>query len=152
VIRAADQFHVGIVVDDFDLTLNGLSELFGYEWGEEIRASVPVQLQTGELTIDLGFVYSLTLPRLEIIRSIPGTLWTESPGSGLHHLGYWSDDVEADSARMAKQGLVREAAGCDLEGNPYWAYHRRGNGPRIEIVSRAIEPLFQYYWETGRIA
>ncbi len=150
-MRAADQFHVGIVVDDFEVTLNALSELFGYEWGEEIRASVPVRLPTGELTIDLGFVYSLTLPRLEIIRSIPETLWTESPGSTLHHLGYWSDDVLADSAGLAEQGFAREAAGCDSEGIPYWAYHRRANGPRIEIVSRAIEPLFQNYWETGRI-
>ena len=150
-MRAADQFHVGIVVDDFDLTLNTLAELFGYEWGEEIRASVAVQLPRGELTIDLGFVYSLTVPRLEIIRSIPGTLWTEAAGSNLHHLGYWSDDVEADSARLAKGGLPREAAGCDAEGNAYWAYHSRANGPRIEIVSRAIEPLFQNYWETGRI-
>jgi len=150
-VRAADQFHVGIVVDDFEATLKDLSELFDYRWGEEIRASVPVQLATGEITIDLGFVYSLTTPRLEIIRSIPGTLWTESPGSGLHHLGYWSDDVPSDSDRLARQGFGREAAGCDPDGVPYWAYHRQGKGPRIEIVSRAIEPLFQTYFETGRI-
>jgi hypothetical protein len=150
-MRAADQFHVGIVVDDFEVTLSGLSDIFGYEWGEEIRASVPVQLATGEMTIDLGFVYSLTLPRLEIIRSIPGTLWTESPGSTLHHLGYWSDDVPADSTRLADQGFEREAAGCGPDGIPYWAYHSRANGPRIEIISRTIELALQAYWETGRI-
>ncbi len=117
-MRAADQFHVGIVVDDFEATLSVLSELFGYEWGEEIRASVPVQLATGELTIDLGFVYSLTVPRLEIIRSIPGTLWTEAPGSTLHHLGYWSDDVEADSDPVGGTGPRKGSGWVRPRRNP----------------------------------
>jgi hypothetical protein len=150
-VRAADQFHAGIVVDDFDATLGGLTELFGYEWGEEIRATVPVQLPHGEITIDLGFVYSLNLPRLEIIRSIPGTLWSESPGSSVHHLGYWSDDVEADSARLVQKGYANEAMGCDAAGRPYWSYQRSGRGLRIELVSRTIEAAFQNYWKTGRI-
>jgi Glyoxalase/Bleomycin resistance protein/Dioxygenase superfamily len=151
-MRAVDQFHAGIVVDDFDATLSGLSELFGYEWGEEIRASVPVKLPHGEITIDLGFVYSLTLPRLEIIRSIPGTLWTQSPGSSVHHLGYWSDDVEADSARLAEEGYANEAMGCDPDGRPYWSYQRSGSGLRIELVSRTIEAALENYWNTGRVA
>ena len=150
-MRAADQFHAGIVVDDFDTTLSALTELFGYEWGEEIRATVPVQLPDGEITIDLGFVYSLNLPRLEIIRSIPGTLWTESPGSSVHHLGYWSDDVEADSARLTEKGYANEAMGCDPDGHPYWSYQRSANGLRIELVSRTIEAALQNYWTTGRI-
>ena len=150
-MRAADQFHAGIVVDDFDATLSGLTELFGYEWGEEIRATVPVRLPDGEITIDLGFVYSLNLPRLEIIRSIPGTLWSESPGSSVHHLGYWSDDVEADSARLTEKGYANEAMGCDPDGHPYWSYQRSANGLRIELVSRTIEAALQNYWTTGRI-
>jgi Glyoxalase/Bleomycin resistance protein/Dioxygenase superfamily len=150
-MRASDQFHAGIVVDDFDATLSALSELFGYEWGEEIRATVPVQLPQGEITIDLGFVYSLTLPRLEIIRTIPGTLWTQSPGSSVHHLGYWSDDVEADAARLADKGYATEAMGCDPSGSPYWSYNRSGDGLRIELVSRTIEAALKNYWKTGRI-
>ena len=118
-MRATDHFHVGIVVDDFEATLEALSGLFGYQWAEEIRASVPVKLEGGEKPIDFAFVYSTTLPRLEIIRSIPGTLWTTAPGSSVHHLGYWSDDVEADSARLIEQGFRSEAVGCQPDGTPY---------------------------------
>ncbi|HUJ65726.1 MAG TPA: VOC family protein [Acidimicrobiales bacterium] len=150
-MRAADQFHAGIVVDDFEATLEQLSELFGYVWGQEIRTPVPVRLPTGEELLDMGLVYSLTLPRLEIVRSIPGTLWTAPPGSSVHHLGYWSDDIEADSARLAENGYLNEAVGCDGDGNPYWAYHKSSTGPRIELVSRALEPALQGYWDTGRI-
>jgi Glyoxalase/Bleomycin resistance protein/Dioxygenase superfamily len=150
-VRAADQFHAGIVAGDFEATLKELSDLFGYVWGEEIRMPVPVRLPAGEELLDMGLVYSLTLPRLEIIRSIPGTLWTAPPGSSVHHLGYWSDDIEADSARLTECGYVNEAVGCDADGNPYWAYHKSSTGPRIEIVSRALEPALQGYWDTGRI-
>jgi hypothetical protein len=31
-MKAADHFHVGIVVDDFDNALDGLTDLFGHEW------------------------------------------------------------------------------------------------------------------------
>ena len=49
---------------------------------------------SGDVELDLRFAYSATEPRLEIIRSVPGSLWVPAPGSGIHHLGYWSDDVE----------------------------------------------------------
>lgn len=42
---------------------------------------------------------------VEIIQSVPGTLWKPVAGSGIHHLGYWSDDVAADSAELAADGV-----------------------------------------------
>ena len=35
-MKAGDQFHVGIVVDDLDATLAELTALFGYEWSDPI--------------------------------------------------------------------------------------------------------------------
>jgi len=31
-VNAADQFHVGILVDDLDAALSDLTELPGYQW------------------------------------------------------------------------------------------------------------------------
>jgi hypothetical protein len=146
---ASDQFHLGIVVEDLDATLASLSDLFGYEWCEEFGGPVPVTLPTGETLVDLRFAYSKTQPRLEIIRSRPGTPWTSSPESSIHHLGYWSDDLEADAARLVQQGFQSEAAGVRPDGTPYWAYHRRPGGLRIELVSRELEPGLTKYWTTG---
>lgn len=111
-----------------------------------------VRLPDGEAEIDLRFTYSRTTPRLEVIRTVPGTPWTPAAGSGVHHLGYWSDDVAADSARLSARGYVNEVSGIRPDGSLYWAYHRSPDGPRIELVSREVEPGLRAHWEAGPTA
>ncbi len=149
-MRAADQFHLGIVTDRFERCLNDLTDLLGYEWCDEIGFPIPVELPTGTETIELRFAYSKTTPRLEIIRAVPGTLWVPVTG-GAHHLGYWSDDVAADSARLVARGFEVEAVGRQPDGAPYWSYHRSPSGPRIELVGRAMEAALQHYWDSGKM-
>jgi hypothetical protein len=148
-VKAEDQFHVGIVVDDLDATLAQLSELFGYEWCGEIALPTPVVLPSGDIVVDQRFRYSRNEPRLEVIQSIPGTLWEPAAGSGIHHVGYWSDDVARDSAELDRSGAPREAAGVRPEGTPFWAYHRGASGPRIELVSTELQGPLGQYWATG---
>ena len=88
----------------------------------------------------------MTVPRVEVIQSIPGTLWTPAVGSGIHHLGYWSDDVATDAALLAARGYAAEATGVRPEGSPVWAYHRSASGPRIELVSRELAVGLEQYW------
>jgi hypothetical protein len=85
-----------------------------------------------------------------VIQSIPGTLWTPGPGSGIHHLGYWSDDVAADAALLGSRGYPAEATGVRPDGTAVWAYHRSPSGPRRELVSRGLEAGLGRYWESGR--
>jgi len=148
-VRATDQFHAGIVVDDLEGAQAELTELFGYQWCAPIAVSTPVTLPAGDMVLDLVFAYSMDTPRLEVIRSIPETLWTPVPGSGIHHLGYWSDDVATDSSLLTGHGFPAEATGTRPDGPPSWAYHRRPDGPRIEIVSRDLQPALEQYWATG---
>lgn len=149
-MNAADQFHAGIVVDDLERGLADLSALFGYQWCPEMRLPTPVRLPSGETTIDLRFTYSTTTPRLEMIETIPGTLWAPAAGSGVHHLGYWSDDLEADSALLGERGYAMEASGWRPDGSAVWAYHRHRDGPRIELVERALQRDLEAYWSSGR--
>jgi Glyoxalase/Bleomycin resistance protein/Dioxygenase superfamily len=148
-VKAADQFHVGIVVDDLDAALTDLSDLFGHEWCPRLSVSTPVVLPDGEAMLDLVFTYSRTEPRLEVIQSMPGTLWVPAEGSGLHHLGYWSDDVAADSRELESRGLVAEAVGILPDDSPYWAYHRGPTGPRVELLSRQLQPRLAAFWGNG---
>jgi hypothetical protein len=145
-VIAADQFHVGIVVDDLDSARAELTELFGYQWCPEMSVRTPVMLATGETELDLRFTYSVSVPRVEVIQSIPGTPWIPAQGSHIHHLGYWSDDVAADAVRLAERGYVEEATGVRPDGAPVWAYHKSPSGPRIELVSRLIQPALEQYW------
>ncbi len=148
-MRAEDQFHSGIVVDNREEAQAELTELFGYQWCEPIAVATPVTLPDGDTVIDLEFAYSVSAPRLEVIQSIPGTLWTPVPGSGIHHLGFWSDDVSADSAQLSRYGYAAEAAGTRPGGDPHWAYHRAPGRVRIEIVSRLLQPALEQYWASG---
>jgi hypothetical protein len=150
-VRAEDQFHAGIVVDDLQSALTDLSELFGYEWCDEVDVPTRVTLSTGEQVVDMRFAYSRTSPRLEVIQSVPGTLWERAPGSGIHHLGYWSDDVAADSEQIEQHGFAIEAAGRRPDGSTSFTFHCSGTGARIELVSRTALPAFEHYWATGKM-
>jgi Glyoxalase/Bleomycin resistance protein/Dioxygenase superfamily len=148
-VNGSDQFHVGIVVDDFDAALAELTALFGYRWCPPLALETPVVLPDGEIMLDLQFAYTATEPRVEVIRSTPGTLWMPAQDSGLHHVGYWSDDLAADSALLDTRGYAEEARGVDPSGSAMWAYHRSPAGPRIELVSRAIRPGLEQYWASA---
>jgi hypothetical protein len=148
-MNAGDHFHVGIVVDDFERALEELGILFDHEWCPTMSVSTPVVLPDGEATLDLVFAYSRTVPRVEVIQSMPGTLWVPVPASGIHHLGYWSDDVAADAKRLTARGYATEATGVRPDGTAIWAYHRSPTGPRIELVSRDIAAGLQQYWASG---
>jgi hypothetical protein len=146
-VRAADHFHVGIVVDDLQAALVELTDLFGYEWCSLLSVETPVVLADEERMLGLTFAYSKSTPRIEVIQSIPGTLWIPAATSGVHHLGYWSDDVAADAERLMERGFAREATGIRA-GEPVWAYHRSAGGPRIELVSRQLQGGLEQYWES----
>lgn len=147
-MRAADQFHVGIVVDDLTAALAEMTDIFGYEWCSLLSVETPVLLAGGETSLGLTFAYSKSVPRIEVIQSIPGTLWVPAPTSGLHHLGYWSDDVAADAERLKSHGFAPEATGLRPDGEAVWAYHRSAGGPRIELVSRQLQAGLEQYWDT----
>ena len=145
-MRATDLFHVGIVADDFEATLSQLTATLGYEWCPEMGACIPVHLSSGVEMLDLRFAYSRSEPRLEIVRRVPGSLWEPAAGSGIHHLGYWSDDLERDASALESTGMTREAVGKDEGGALKWSYHRGTTGPRIEMISTAVRPFMEKYW------
>ena len=152
VLNAADLFHIGIVVDDFESTLSDLSASFGYEWCEEMSNPTNVVYAEGsEDVVQTSFVYSMNTPRLEIIRTMPGTLWTPAEGSGVHHMGYWCDDVEPHAELLRQHGFVAEVTGLRPSGEPFWAYLRHGTGPRVEIVTRALQSVMEQYFATGKV-
>jgi hypothetical protein len=154
-LSAADQYHAGIVVDDPVATMAQLTDLLGYEWADQIGGPITVSLPDGDRQVEMRTWYSKTMPRLEVVQSHPGTVWTRAD-SGLHHLGYWVDDVPATIAELVGRGYTFEAAGKLPDGQPYWAYLQPpagsgAAGPRLEIVSRALQPMMERYFETGSV-
>jgi len=85
-----------------------------------------------------------------LLQTVPGTVWTPSD-SGAHHLGYWSDDVESDLATLESNGLATEVKSYNPDGSGtlLWAYAKGSTGPRIELVSRSMQPFIAYWWESA---
>ena len=145
-MKATELFHIGIVVDDLDAALVEIGYLFGYEWCPVFAIETPVVLPEGEIMADLRFVYSRTEPRVELIRAMPGTPWVPAKDSGIHHAGYWSDDMTRDGRRLNASGYAEEAMGVLPDGTAIWAYYRSPRGLRIELVSRQLQAGLEQYW------
>lgn len=150
-MRPEDQYHVGIAVNDFDSTLEWLSKAFGYRWCTEYNVDNLLVTPDGPITVPLRFTYSMDEPHIEVVQCIPGTLFVAS-GTTPHHLGYWSDDIDADTAALAAAGAEIEGKGYWAEGEAaLWAFARPPAGSRIELVSRLVKPSMEQWWATGEI-
>lgn len=146
-MKAENLYHSGIIVDAFDETLEWFTKVAGYEWTDVVSVDQVAVTPDGEITIPMRMAYSKSEPRLEIIQTIPGTVW-EPSDSGVHHLGYWSDDVEADVATLEANGWEVEVKSYipDDSGKLLWAYCKGPGGPRIELVGEAMKPFMDYWF------
>ena len=150
-MKAENLYHTGIVVDDLEATMDWFTE-GGRLHAGPTSSTVDQQAVTpdGEMTIPMKMVYSGADPRLELLQTVPGTVWTPAD-SGVHHIGYWSDDVESDLATLESNGMTLEVKSYNPDGSGtlLWAYAKGPTGPRIELVSRDMEPFIAYWWETA---
>jgi len=149
-MKAEDLYHTGIVVDDLDKTMTWLTEVAGYTWTDVVTVDQQAVTPDGEITIPMKMVYSGANPRLELLQTVPGTIWTPTD-SGLHHIGYWSDNVESDLATIESNGMAFEVKSYNPDGSGtlLWAYARGSTGPRIELVARAMKPFIEHWWSTA---
>ena len=149
-MKPENLFHTGIVVDDLDETMDWFTKVADYRWTDVVEAEQIGQTPQGEVTIPMRMVFSGSAPRIEILQTVPGTVWVPAD-SGVHHLGYWSDDLEADLATLEANGLACELKSYNPDGSGklLWAYTKGPTGPRIELVSRAMEPFIEYWWSTA---
>lgn len=145
-MNAADLYHTGIVVEEIEATRDWLSETAGYRWGPVVGGDVPILTPAGERTLPMRIVYSADEPRLELVQAVADTIWVPT-GGGVHHLGYWSDDVDADVEALLARGCELEAKAPSPDGSSTWAYCNSATGPRIELVSRSMEPVLSGLFE-----
>jgi Glyoxalase/Bleomycin resistance protein/Dioxygenase superfamily len=135
-------YHTGIVVRDLAAAMRDFSDATGIRWREAGSMVVPVSHLGEDLDIPFSAVYSLDGPHyLELVQEVPGTVWV-CPGDGhVHHLGYWTDDLETTAAELERQEFTRVASSTMGGDRLVFTYHRRGTGPLIEHVSTSIRSL-----------
>jgi catechol 2,3-dioxygenase-like lactoylglutathione lyase family enzyme len=138
-----------MVVEDLDSALAWLTRTAGYRWCEELKVDNLLVTTQGETIVPLRFTYSMDAPHVEVIQEIPGTLFAPSQSSP-HHLGYWSDDIDADLDALEAAGATIDGRGYWPDGKgPIWAFATPPIGSRIELVHRSSQPNMEVWWSTG---
>ncbi len=146
----APHYHVGIVVPDVAVARTLLTEQLGVTWGPTLRLDrTEYRDGTGaDLVLPTTFCYSVDEPRIELLEEVPGSVWVRNEHSNLHHIGFWSDDLPADSARLAGGGCPLQLCGRAGHDAPVsFAYHRNDLGVRVEIVDAAMRDVMSFLFE-----
>ena len=146
-IGAIDQ--VAVVVRDLDQAMAKYWSQFGigpwdvYTYGPH---RMPIMTFRGReqpyvMKLGLAFVGSTMY---ELIESVTGpNIYEEflkERGEGLHHLGYYVDDIDAEIAAMAGRGyaLLQSGRGFGVDGDGAYAYFdtERDAGCVLEAIAR----------------
>jgi hypothetical protein len=155
VIPAAPE-HLGFVVADLDAAMAELERL-GHRWSSVRTPQARILRNTAagravhgpEVTTVRYVVTSGPLPRLKLIEEVRGTFWERDGGHGPHHLTYWVDDLEAESAQLIASGARPDADGLESDGSVRYRYLILATGIRIELSRRPLRDEFEEWATSG---
>jgi len=105
-------WHIGIAVPDLDKGKKELGEVFGLDWRPARVRKLTLADAVGQRhEVECHVVFSLGGPfAVEVWQAIPGTPLDVPEGGGVHHIGYWVDDLAAEAKRLDALGYPRYAA------------------------------------------
>jgi len=145
-------YHVGIVVPDLEAAQARFTDLLGVTWGQvmEIDAYPFRDGDGNDLTLPNKICYSTTAPHLELIQEVPGTVWECNEHSNLHHIGFWSGSLAAESERLSASLCPLQLCGRGASTGPEsFAYHRDPLGVRIELVDAGLRSMIESLYFGG---
>lgn len=131
-------WHVGIVVPDLDAAMDEFTRASGVSFTSTLDREVAVETAAGPESGRVRWAASRgEQPDWEVIEQRDG-FWSvgRNGGAALHHIAYWSDDLESDIAHYREAGHVLEAQGRDDEGRVRFVYLVGPSGVRIELGAR----------------
>ena len=99
-------WHIGIAVPDLDQGKKELGEVFGLRWRPaRVRRLTLTDAAGQTYEVECHVVFSLGGPfAVEVWQAIPGTPLDMPEGGGVHHIGYWVDDLAAEAKRLDALG------------------------------------------------
>jgi catechol 2,3-dioxygenase-like lactoylglutathione lyase family enzyme len=140
-VPATPIYHVGILVHDIDAAAERFGELLGIEFVDPASFPLVGRTPNGLLTSQVTLAFSIGGPPfIELIKTEDdGGPFDKSRGEGLHHIGAWTDDVDARLAHFASLGAPTEIAiaGTDDGNGPAlvaFAQAETVHGVRIELI------------------
>lgn len=136
-------YHTGIIVDDLDAAMESWGGALGLHWAPPLTSTVPLRGPDGVKGREVRFTYSLEGPHhLELLEQIDATPYLNvTGGRHVHHVGYFTDDLEAAAADLSARGFRMELSGVSEDGGIARAtfhYSEQSPGMWIELVSHEI--------------
>ena len=103
-LKKVDQ--IGIVVRDADKVMESWTKLFGIgPWRSQKMGGTDAKGRSWKARLVFA---NLGTVQLELIQVVEGRLFhsrfLEEHGEGIHHLGFYADDVDGEAANLVKQG------------------------------------------------
>jgi len=150
-MKPENLYHTGVIVDDIEAAKQWYTDVLGYRFSSTAghEHDQIVELADGRRTISgMLIAYSLDEPRIELVQSVPDTIWQPTK-QGVHHLGYWSDDVDGDLENLLANGAEFEAKFASPDGSLLWAYCKHPLWGRIELVSTIMKPMMEHWWSVS---
>src|SRR5215471_6500826 len=126
-------YHICLVVPDVREAQAEITRALGVTWAKLRRPKVRMSGVRGVVEVEIDVVYTFEgPPYLELIEQTPGTLFEKA---GLHHLGVWTDDPHAESARLESEGWPCESVNLKPDGSGAGGLFHTGTcGLRLEVV------------------
>lgn len=150
-----DLFHVGVLVPDLDAAMQEMSRSHGVTWASVQDRTMSVWLpERGDSTFRLALTYSCEGPvHVELMQGEAGSPWDVAAHTGLHHFGYWVDDVGDETERLVAQGWTIELAAAPPEARyGRFTYLRSPAGVLVEPLNRSAKERFEAWWAGGDLA
>jgi hypothetical protein len=134
-------WHVGFIVDDLETAMAELTGGLGISW-LDIRTIANEEHQRPGRTpyrITTRVVRSVELPMsIELMEPVPGTHHTPRGGHAFNHIGYWTDDMEAEEVRLSQLGMPCLGFSIDPSGVRRNSFHEGPFGALIEACNASL--------------
>lgn len=100
-------WHIGVAVDDLEQGKQEFADVFGLSWRPtRVRGLTLTDAQGIEYEVECRVTFSEGGPfAVELWEAVPGTPLAAPPGGGVHHIGYWIDDMAEENSRLSALGF-----------------------------------------------
>jgi catechol 2,3-dioxygenase-like lactoylglutathione lyase family enzyme len=99
-------WHIGFAVPDLPESQKEFGEVFGLRWRPaRVRRLTLADAAGRPYEVECHVVFSRGGPfAIEVWQAVPGTPLDVPEGGGVHHIGYWVDDLAAEAKRLGALG------------------------------------------------
>lgn len=144
-------FHTGYIVRDLSVGMERLAHALGLTWASVESHDFPVLQDGREASYPIRFTYSVEgPPHVELVEGAPGSPWHTTDVLRMHHLGFWSDDVNGDADRLAASGFPVAVQGVgEQPARPRFSYNGRAGEVLLELVTSRSRPAMERWLAGG---